>query len=113
MNLEDQLSDITASLLQLEKNGVFLERLFSLDMGKWAEVTVLCRHLAEEEARLAELEESSGGTLRVTWLDYPNSAYGPGYAVIIFFLEELHWSNVALYNKQHFLEKLAHGADGT
>jgi hypothetical protein len=113
MNLEDKLSDITANLLGFEKYSVFLERLFSQEIGKWTDIVVLCRDITEIEEQLAGLEESLEGTLRVTWLEYPQSAYGPGYAVVIFFSEEPHWASVALYNKQHFLEQLTRRTDDT
>jgi len=104
MNLEDRLSDITADLVELEENSVFLDCLFSQESGRWMEVASLCNDLTEIEGRLEELKKSLKAPLQVTWLDSPKSAYENGYCIIIFFLEELHWSNVALYNKQWFLQ---------
>lgn len=107
MELEDKLSSITADLVEFESNSQFLERLFSEEAGKWIEIEPLCNGLKEIESQLEELRESVEGTLQVTWLDYPNAAYGEGYCIIIFFVEALHWSNLALYNKQLFLRKLS------
>lgn len=53
------------------------------------------------------MSASSNG---VTWLDHPKAAYGEGYCIIIFFVEALHWKNVALYNKRLFLSKFAHSS---
>jgi hypothetical protein len=97
-NKENQLSDITADLVELEENGVFLERLFSLEAGQWVDAASLCNGVTQK------LQD---GVVQVTWLDYPNAAHGKGYCIIIFFAEEYHWSNVALYNKKWFLQKLA------
>ncbi|MBI4641216.1 MAG: hypothetical protein HY731_11010 [Candidatus Tectomicrobia bacterium] len=104
MNLEDKLSDLTANLVELEENSLFLERLFSDDSGRWIDVASLCSGLTDVEGRLEELRKSLKAPLQVTWLDSPKSVYRNGYCVILFFLEELHWSNVALYNKQWFLQ---------
>lgn len=104
MNLEDRLSDITADLVELEENSAFLERLFSVEAGRWVDVAPLCSGLTEIERQLEELRESFDVPLQVTWLNSPKSVYGNGYCVIIFFSEELHWSNAALYNKQWFLQ---------
>ena len=104
MKLEDKLSEITADLVEFEENTLFLERLFSVEAGRWIEVAPLCNGLTEEvEEQLEALEESFQTPLQVAWLNSPKSAYGSGYCLIIFFLEDLHWSNVALYNKQWFL----------
>ncbi len=100
MKVEERLADLTADLVEREENSVFLERLFSLKAGVWEDVTALCRDIVHLENHMAQLQRSSKGRLPVTWLDYPTSTYGKGYCLIIFFVEELHWSNVALYNKQ-------------
>jgi hypothetical protein len=107
MELEDKLSCLTADLVEFESNSPFIERLFSEEASKWIEIQSLCSGLKEIESQLEELKESFEGTLRVTWLDYPDAAVGKGYCLIIFFVEALHWSNLALYNKQLFLKKLA------
>ncbi len=107
LELEDRLSSLTADLVEFESNDLFLERLFSEEAGKWIEIESLCSKLQEIEGQFEELRKSFEGTLQVTWLDYPSVAYGGGYCLIIFFVEALHWSNLALYNKQLFIRKLA------
>ncbi|MBD1806921.1 hypothetical protein H6F98_15850 [Microcoleus sp. FACHB-SPT15] len=114
MELEDKLSCLTADLVEFESNSLFLERLFSEEVGKWIEIESLCSGLQEIESQLEELKElfvaccpEGAGTLRVTSLDYPDAACGEGFCLIIFFVEALHWSNLALYNKQLFLRKLS------
>ena len=107
MKVEERLADLTADLVECEENSVFLERLFSLMAGVWADVTDLCRDIVHLEDDMAQLQQSSKGRLRATWLDYPASTHGKGYCLIIFFTEELHWSNIALYNKQWFSQKIA------
>src|SRR5919202_1968937 len=107
MELEDKLSCLTADLVEFESNSPFIERLFSEEASKWIEIQSLCSGLKEIESQLEELKESFEGTLRVTGLEYHDAAVGKGYCLIIFFVEALHWSNLALYNKQLFLKKLA------
>ena len=107
VNIEDQLADITADLVEQDDNSPFLERIFSQQAGVWEATAVLCSDLAHIKTQIEQLQKQLAGTLQATWLDYPNSGHGAGYCVIIFFLEELHWSSVALYNKQWFLQKLA------
>ena len=106
MKVEERLADLTADLVEYEENSVFLERLFSLKAGVWEDATTLCRDLVHLEDHMAQLQRSFKGRLRATWLDYPASTHGKGYCLIIFFAEELHWSNVALYNKQWFSRKV-------
>jgi hypothetical protein len=105
MNREDGLADVTADLVEREENHVFLERLFALEAGVWEAAAVLCRDIAHLKEQIEALQRSSTGGLYVTWLDYPHSAYGQGYCLIIFFVEEEHWHSVALYNKQWFFQK--------
>ena len=106
MKVEERLADLTADLVECEENSVFLERLFSLKAGVWEDVTTLCRDIVHLEDHMAQLQQSSKGRLQATWLDYPASTHGKGYCLIIFFVEERHWSNVALYNKQWFSRKV-------
>jgi hypothetical protein len=108
MKIEESLADLTADLIGCKANSAFLERLFSLKAGVWADVTDLCRDIVHLEDHIAQLQRSSKGRLRATWLNYPISTHGKGYCLIIFFMEELHWSNVALYNKQWFSQKVTH-----
>lgn len=102
MTLEDHLADMTADLVELEENSPFLERLFALKAGAWQDTAVLCHDLGHRKDQIEQLQKQLPGKLQVTWIDYPTSACGSGYCVIIFFSEELHWSNVALYNKAWF-----------
>ena len=99
MNLAEKLADTTADLVALKDNNAFLAHLFATAAGRWVRVVTVCGESLGIATRLEELETLAGGTLRVTWLEYPDSIYGAGYCVIIFFLEELHWSSVVLYNK--------------
>jgi hypothetical protein len=105
MKVEERFEELTADLVECEDNSVFLERLFSLKASVWEDVTILCRDIVHLADHMAQLQRLSKGRLRATWLDYPASTHGKGYCLIIFFAEELHWSNVALYNKQWFSRK--------
>jgi len=98
MNIEEVLSDIGADLVSEEKCRPFLERLLSERAAAWVDLTSLLRGLGEVEERLRLALSDQDGPVRVTWLDYPESAYGEGYCAIVFFHEALHWSSVALYN---------------
>lgn len=105
MSLEDELSNLTADLVTLEINYPFLNRLFSVESGKWVELESLCIDLNEIKAELVEMKKSFQGTIRVSWLEYPDAVCGEGFCTIIFFVEALHWSNLALYNQQLFFKK--------
>ena len=105
MKVEERLADLTADLVACEENSAFLERLFSLKAGVWEDVTVLCRDVGHLADQMAQLQRSSKSRLHATWLNYPASTHGKGYCLIVFFAEELDWSNVALYNKQWFSRK--------
>ena len=99
ISLKDELSDIYADLLT--DSRTFLERLFSSEPGQWLPLTSISElHLQ----RIQEINEQFGGAVDVTWLDYPNSASGKGFCTIIFFLEPLLWSYIAIYNRQLFLK---------
>ncbi|MFB2968059.1 hypothetical protein ACE1CD_03725 [Aerosakkonema sp. BLCC-F183] len=102
IDLEDRLSDLTADLVALESNSAFLARLFSLESGKWVDLEPLCSELNEIRSEIAELKKSFQGTIRVTWLDYPDAE---GFCTIVFFVAALHWSNLALYNQQLFFKR--------
>ncbi len=113
MNIESRLTDIAADMLT-ESHG-FLERLLLSKEGKWLTASILCKGLdflssisenkAEKELEL--LENEAEGVLLVTWLSYPETAYGEGYCIIIFFVESIHWSTIAVFNKDVFLQNLS------
>lgn len=103
MDLEDELADIAADLVEFEENSLFLSRLFAAAVGQWLEVISLCDGLERVANQLTELNDLCEGTLKVTWLEHPIS--GSGYSLILFYMEELHWNSLALYNKQLFLQK--------
>ncbi len=105
MKVEEKFEDLTADLVECEENSAFLERLFSLKADVWEDVTALCRDIVHLEDQMVQLQRSSKDRLQATWLNYPASTHGKGYCLIIFLAEELHWSNVALYNKQWFSRK--------
>jgi hypothetical protein len=99
MSVRDTLSEITADLVEFEENEPFLERLFQLEPGVWADLDCLCDDLDGYKTRLEKLKKSFQERVRVTWLNYPDSAYGEGYGLIIFFADDQQWHNIALYNK--------------
>ncbi|XWK86584.1 MAG: hypothetical protein U7127_20560 [Phormidium sp.] len=104
LEVEDILSNITSDLVADRSNSPFLERLFSIDAGKWVELEPLCQELKQIEKQFAELKTEFNATIKVTWLDYPVSACGEGFCTILFFVESLHWSNLALYNQNHLMK---------
>jgi hypothetical protein len=102
MNREEMLADVAADLVSIKQNRDFVRRLFRTEAGRWASVPTLCEGLPETAQRLKELEALAEGELLATWLDFPISLHGSGYCLIIFYLEELNWSNVAIFNKRVF-----------
>ena len=110
MTIEDQMADITADLVELEAYQPFLERLFSLQAGVWTTASLLCKDLLHIQEQMKHLEKKIADRLMISWLDYPVSTHGEGYCLIIFFVESLPWSQVALFNKQWFLQRDVHRA---
>ncbi|WP_017660870.1 hypothetical protein [Baaleninema simplex] len=104
LSVEENLSDIAAELLSSRRNEDFLERLFSVESGKWIDMPPLCKGLIEIEEQLEEAGKSFREAPQVTWLPYSSPCYEQGFCIIIFFVEDLHWSSVALYNKNYFHE---------
>ncbi|HAC62936.1 MAG TPA: hypothetical protein DCF68_05220 [Cyanothece sp. UBA12306] len=103
LEIEDQLSYLTADLVEYKSNQKFLDRLFAHESGKWTDIYNLCHDLNSISDNLKDLEKACQGILQVTWLDYPSNL-GEGYCLIIFYLESLHWSNMALHCKTKLSE---------
>jgi hypothetical protein len=103
ITIEDQLSEITADLVEFKNNQIFLKRLFEYHQGEWLKVISLTEGLENIIDQFNLLPEKTALNLQVTWLDYSHSVYGEGYCLITFFEDQLHWSNVALYNKKQLL----------
>ncbi|MBZ8182239.1 hypothetical protein [Oscillatoria salina] len=101
LDIEDELSCLTADLVEFECNLPFLEKLFSTEAGKWVEISLLCQGLQEIEKQLKQVQKSFDGIIQVAWLEYPQI---PDYCLIIFFVEDLFWNNLALYNQEKFLQ---------
>lgn len=100
LEIEDQLSCLTADLVEHESNQPFLQRLFANKAGQWLDIYTLCQDLNSILNQFKSLELECEGILQVTWLDYPTNL-GEGYCLIIFYLESLHWNNLALYCKNN------------
>ncbi len=98
LEVEDKLSCISADMVSLRKYSACMERLFALPSGQWVELIHLFFGIGEIEQRLQGLAAKISGVPRVSWSDYPDSVYGPGYRVVVFFCDDPFWSNVALYN---------------
>jgi hypothetical protein len=95
---EDELSCISADMVSFRKYSTYMDRLFALPSGQWVELTHLFFGIGEIEQRLQGLAARISGGPRTSWSDYPDSVYGPGYRVVVFFCDGPLWSNVALYN---------------
>lgn len=107
MNLTDTLSELTADLVEFEENEPFLRRLFKLEPGNWVDLDCLCDGLDGYKVTLARLKKSHQERVRVTWLHYPDSAYGEGYSLIVFFADRQQWHNIAVYNKERLNQPMA------
>lgn len=99
MNIEDELSDLTADLLSDTRYEPALVQLFSQKAGIW----VLVASVVDNEPRLKAVEEAAGGPLHMAWMDYSGSDYGDGYCTIAFFVEASLWSSIAIYNRGRLL----------
>jgi hypothetical protein len=92
------LDDVSADLVQQERHEGILRKLFARQSGQWQPLEELCRGHAAAIALIAKLGDISGSVM-VTWLDYPDSANGDGFAVVVFFEESLLWHTIALCNR--------------
>jgi hypothetical protein len=99
VNRNDTLGDVVGDLLTEQANLPFVQRLLSLSPATWSSVYSLASRLPDVRSRLHELGYAGENSVQVCWLDYPLSLYGPGYCLVVFYLEDEHWSSVALYNK--------------
>lgn len=108
LSVEEELNDLAADLVSFKRYSAFLERLFAQNHGTWNKLETLCRGIKDIEQRLFDWQEADTviESVRVTWLDYPESSNGGEYSVIIFFCENPHWITDAVYNKQRFLNDL-------
>ena len=105
MNEEDELSDVSADLLEMDRYGVFVERLLAENAGTWTTISRLCEGLGEIEGRIDRIVSNEGAPPQVTWIEYPPSLGNKGYCLVIFFSESTDWRSVAIYNKERFLRK--------
>jgi hypothetical protein len=87
--VEDKLSSLTADLVSRKDYEWWIRDLFTNPPGRWIDVF---GSLASSQEDLEDM------TCYAAWLSFPMSSYGDGYRLIIFFSEQPHWSNVALYN---------------
>ena len=99
MTRDEELEDIVGDLLSEQANLPFVQRLLSLAPATWSSVASLASSLPRVSRRLHELGYAADDSVHVCWLDYPTSAYGPVYCLILFYLEDEQWSSVAVYNK--------------
>ncbi len=99
MTRNDSLGDVVGDLLTEQANLRFVQRLLSLPHATWSSVYWLASRLPNVRSRLRELGYAGENSVQVCWLDYPLSLCGPGYCLVVFYLEDEHWSSVALYNK--------------
>lgn len=108
LSVEEELNDLAADLVSFKRYSPFLERLFSQSPGTWNKLETLCSGIKDIEQRFIDWQEAGTviESVRVAWLDYPESSYGGEYCVIIFFCENPHWITDAIYNKQRFLKDL-------
>jgi hypothetical protein len=97
MTGDDGLADFTADLLAQRSNLPFVERLLSGPAATWTAVASLLGDLPDAADRLSALPEAA--ELQACWLDFPQSAHGSGYCVVLFFIEDPLWSRAAIYNR--------------
>jgi len=96
---EEILLELSADIVSFKHNSNFLKRLFNEDAGTMLYAKDLSTDLHSIESRIVEIEGIVKGSLRVGWLDFSNSPYGRGFALVIFFVEEIFWNTVAIYNR--------------
>jgi hypothetical protein len=106
---DDELSSITADLVVLSKNLPFLKRLFTLEAGKWLDISVSCNDLPEVQQQLQKTWNDSepDEALFATWIlspDADESDDEDDFCVIFFWTIIGHWSTNIVYNRSYFLE---------
>lgn len=114
MKIEKQLMALTADLVTGSDD--FVLRLFDKPAGEWISVSELSQNLEivssltsnriHDEVKRIHSHKKVEGEMYVTWLDFPVSLYGAGYALIIFFLDTPFWNTVAIYNRALLLKKI-------
>jgi hypothetical protein len=100
VRLEDELSGLSADLVGEARHVPFLRELLTLAPGRLYDAIPLVAALPEARDGLGAVERAAGDRLRVTWIENDGSAYGPEYVVVLFYLEAIHWHNVAVVNRR-------------
>ena len=99
MRIEDELSGLSADLVGGARYVSFLRELLTLEPGCLYDATALVAALPDARDGLDAVERAVGDRLRVTWIENDGSTYGPGYVIVLFYLEAIHWHNVAVVNR--------------
>lgn len=108
--MNEQLRDFFGDLITGNPwSDTFLPRLMATARATWVSLPSLCEGLSDALARYASLKASVPFTIdvKVTWLDPPA---GPeGMCLIVFYLEDEMAADVALVNREYFVEREGQG----
>jgi hypothetical protein len=102
LSIEDEFSDFHADFLSSRRCEPSILRLLREQPGRWWSVEDLLPETDHMRQRLLELQERAGGDkLFISWLHYPPTS--DDYVLIIFFVAQMNWDAVAIYNKARLI----------
>lgn len=70
LEVEDELSCISADMVSFRKYSTCMERVFAVPSGQWVELKRLFFGIGEIEQRLQGLAARISGVPRTSWSDY-------------------------------------------
>jgi hypothetical protein len=97
--LTERLSNVAADLLSERRFEPFIRRLFAVVPGAWQGVADCCSGLPAPPRFAAEIFAEHTDSFVVTHLQWPGSAEGDSYALVLFVHTEVLWSTIAVYNR--------------
>jgi hypothetical protein len=93
------LENFACDLLTEAKNQAAVQRLFEAKKAHWVTVRDLCSTVSGLQETYEELSKQLPSDLVVTWLDCPGDREAQNNAVVLFFVEDLLWSKIAVFNR--------------
>lgn len=106
--LEIDLDLFTDDLLEGARNRPARQLLFQVEKGNWQPINVIGAAVPEllaEFQRIRDLTPRGQGNLYVSWLDFPSPKPKESDALVIFLLEDTHWSKTVYFNRNKLAKR--------